>query len=67
MANAYRHEAVTQMGIVEELQSSLATVDKERAAAAKAKADQYQARFFELCDDFSTSCRSTNTLENSLG
>ncbi len=52
MANAYRQEAVTQMGIVEELQSSLATVDKERAAAAKAKADQYQARFFELCDDF---------------
>ena len=52
MANAYRKEAVTQMGIVEELQSSLATVDKERATAAKAKADQYQARFFELCDDF---------------
>ena len=51
MANAYR-KAVTQMGIVEELQSSLATVDKERAAAAKAKADDYQARFFELCDDF---------------
>mgnify|MGYP001165370756 FL=1 len=52
MANAYRKEAVTQMGIVEELQSSLATVDKERAAAAKTKADEYQARFFELCDDF---------------
>ncbi len=52
MANAYRSEAVTQMAIVEELQSSLATVDKERAAAAKTKADEYQARFFELCDDF---------------
>lgn len=52
MANAYRKEAVTQMGIVEELQSSLATVDKERAAVAKTKADEYQARFFELCDDF---------------
>ena len=52
MANAYRKEVVTQMDIVEELQSSLATVDKERASAAKAKADEYQARFFELCDDF---------------
>ena len=52
MANAYRQEAVTQMKVVEELQSSLATVDKEKAAAAKAKADEYQARFFELCDDF---------------
>ena len=52
MANAYRKEAVTQMGIVEDLQSSLATVDKERAAVAKTKADEYQARFFELCDDF---------------
>jgi tetratricopeptide (TPR) repeat protein len=52
MANAYRQEAVTQMKVVEQLQSSLATVDKEKAAAAKAKADEYQARFFELCDDF---------------
>jgi tetratricopeptide (TPR) repeat protein len=52
MANAYRKEAVTQMSIVEQLQSSLATVDKEKAAAAKAKADEYQSRFFELCDDF---------------
>ena len=52
MANAYRQEAVTQMKVVEELQSSLATVDKEKAATAKAKADEYQARFFELCDDF---------------
>jgi tetratricopeptide (TPR) repeat protein len=52
MANAYRQEAVTQMSIVEELQSSLATVDKEKASAAKTKADEYQARFFELCDDF---------------
>jgi hypothetical protein len=52
MANAYRQEAVTQMGIVEELQSSLATVDKERAAAAKTKAEEYQARFFVLCDEF---------------
>lgn len=52
MANAYRQEAVNQMKVVEELQSSLATVDKEKAASAKAKADQYQARFFELCDDF---------------
>ena len=51
MANAYRKEAVTQMGIVEELQSSLATVDKERGRS-KTKADEYQARFFELCDDF---------------
>ena len=67
MANAYRQEAVTQMGIVEELQSSLATVDKERAAAAKAKADQYQARFLSFAMTFSMSCRSTNTLENSLG
>lgn len=52
MANAYRQEAVNQMSVVEELQSSLATVDKERAAEAKAKADEYQARFFQLCDDF---------------
>lgn len=52
MANAYRKEAVTQMSIVEQLQSSLATVDKEKAAAAKAKADEYQSRFFQLCDDF---------------
>ncbi len=52
MANAYRQEAVTQMQIVEQLQSSLATVDKEKAAAAKTKADDYQARFFQLCDEF---------------
>ena len=52
MANAYRKEVVSQMEIVEELQASLATVEKEKAAAAKAKADEYQARFFELCEDF---------------
>ncbi len=52
MANAYRTEAVTQMEIFKGLQSSLATVDKEKAAVAQTKADEYQARFFELCDDF---------------
>ena len=52
MANAYRKEVVSQMKVVEELQASLATVDKEKAAAANAKADEYQARFFELCEDF---------------
>ena len=52
MANAYRQEVVSQMKVVEQLQASLATVDKEKAAAAKAKANEYQARFFELCEDF---------------
>ena len=52
MANSYRKEAVSQMKVVEELQSSLSTVGKERAALAKAQAEDYQARFFELCEDF---------------
>jgi len=52
MANAYRQEAQNQLKIVEELQTSLATVDKEKAAQAKQTAQEYYERFFQLCDDF---------------
>ena len=52
MANAYRKEAQNQLDVVEELQTSLATVDKERAAQAKQTAEEYYERFFQLCDDF---------------
>ena len=52
MANAYRQEAMNQLKIVEELQTSLATVDKEKAAVAKQTSEEYYDRFFQLCDDF---------------
>ena len=52
MSNAYRQEAQNQLKIVQELQSSLASVDKQKAADAKQKASDYYDRFFELCDDF---------------
>ncbi len=52
MANAYRKEAQNQLDVVEELQTSLATVDKERASQAKQTAEEYYERFFQLCDDF---------------
>jgi len=52
MANAYRKEAQNQLDAVEELQTSLATVDKERASQAKQTAEEYYERFFQLCDDF---------------
>ena len=52
MSNAYRQEAQNQLKIVQELQSSLASVDKQKAADAKQLASDYYDRFFELCDDF---------------
>jgi len=52
MANAYRQEAQNQLTVAEQLQTSLATIDKEKAADAKEKARAYYDRFFELCDDF---------------
>ena len=52
MANAYRQEAQNQLEVAEQLQTSLATIDKENAAVAKEKAQSYLNRFFELCDDF---------------
>jgi len=52
MANAYRQEAQNQLRVVEELQTSLASVDKEKASNAKEKASEYYDRFFQLCDDF---------------
>lgn len=52
MANAYRQEAQNQLKIVADLQTSLASVDKEKSAVAKQKSIEYYDRFFELCDDF---------------
>jgi hypothetical protein len=52
MSNAYRQEAQNQLKIVQKLQSSLTSVDKQKALDAKQKASEYYSRFFELCDDF---------------
>jgi len=52
MSNAYRQEAQNQLKIVQNLQSSLTSVDKQKALDAKQKASEYYSRFFELCDDF---------------
>ena len=51
MANAYRKEAVTQMGIVEELQSFLRLLTRNGLPQQKPR-QMSTRRFFELCDDF---------------
>lgn len=52
MSNAYRNEAKAQDAIAESLKNAIATVQVKRRDDAKAKAEEYYERFFELCENF---------------
>jgi tetratricopeptide (TPR) repeat protein len=52
MANAYRSEAKVQDALAKSLDGAISTKDREAGSVAKAKAEEYFNRFFELCDRF---------------
>ena len=52
MANAYRQEAENLKQIAVSLQNELGTVERDRAAKALEKSEEYYDRFFKICNQF---------------
>ena len=52
LSNAYRTEAKAQDVIAESLKNAIGSVQEKRREDAKAKAEEYYDRFFELCESF---------------